>query len=232
MKKQIINVLLAVTLMLNVSVVSAQNPKVFFEVATYSGERFPDAKIVKADETKHFITVITHLPDLTKYDLVVATISFKGINKTVAFYQQTGKEMWADTKNSSKTPGMKYIQFVITNAEIESQGGYFTIDGYPFEGLDVPYLFSKEENDNLDSYTMEISLDGRMITGYEDKWENNTHKRIPVYGNFINIAESASITILTSSAIQSVRAKKQAEDRNSFLDAINAGNKKVDDLRK
>ena len=231
MKKNKLTLLVVAFLMLSVNIIKAQDAKVYFEVVNNSDKNISYPKTAVGDDTKYLFAGVTHLPDLRKFDVVVATLSFKGIKKIGAYYLLTGKEMWASTKNSTKVPGMKYIQFVITNKVSEKQGGYFTIDSYPFEMLDVPYLFSKEGNENLDSYTMQLELDGRMITGYEDKWENDVHKRIPVYGAFIPIAKAVQIEIQTSANIAEKPLSKKVNSSNSLLDAINAGNKKVDELR-
>jgi len=231
MKKNKLNLVVIAFLMLSVNIASAQTAKALFDVITNSGVEVKKAKVAKADDTNVLIAAITHLPDLSKYDLVVATLSFKGINKVVGYYQLSGKEMWASTKNSSRVPGMKYLQFVVVNTDSEKKGGYFTIDAFPFEMFDFPYLFSKEGNKNLESYTMQLELDGRMITGYEDKWENDVHKRVPIYGDFLPIAKAYQIKIVTSANVAKKPLSKEVNSTNSLLDAINAGNKKVKELR-
>ena len=231
MKKNKLTLVVVAFLMLSVNLVSAQNAKALFDVITTSGEVVRNAKIAKATDTDYMVATVTHLPDLTKYDVVVATLSYKGIDKVVGYYQLTGTEMWSITKTSTKVAGMKYLQLTVVNMKAENKGGEFTIDAFPFEVFDFPYLFSKEGNKNLDSYTMQLELDGRMITGYEDKWENDVHKRIPIYGEFLPIAKAYQIKIETSASVAKKPLSKEVNSTNSLLDAINAGNKKIEDLK-
>ena len=231
MKKNKLTLVVVAFLMLSVNLVSAQTAKALFDVITTSGEVVRNAKIAKATDTDYMVATVTHLPDLTKYDVVVATLSYKGIDKVVGYYQLTGKEMWSITKTSSKVAGMKYLQLTVVDKKTENKGGEFTIDAFPFDVFDFPYIFSKEGNKNLDSYTMQLELDGRMITGYEDKWENDVHKRIPIYGDFLPIAKAYQIKIVTSANVAKKPLSKEVNSTNSLLDAINAGNKKVKELR-
>jgi len=174
-------------------------------VTLNNNNQISDAEEVKSDGLQVFAIRVLDVPELSKYDLVTGILTFPDDRnvKYPAFYQLTGTEMMASAKNSTKTQGMKYIQFVVTTAtDGKNNGaGFFLIDAYPFALLDIPYLFSKQGNSNQASYTMEFELTGQMIISYDEKWEDGILKKIPVYGNHIPLTTKISIAIVTSSYI-------------------------------
>ena len=221
--------LLIAVLFISVNTIKAQDTKLFFEIAPKTGENVDNPKTVNGNQTDVFFLIITHIPDLTKYDMV--TVSLGIDHKAGGFLKMTGEDFMASTKNSTKVTGMKYIPLIITNSN-ENKGNDFYIDGFaPYETLDIAYLFSKEGNENKDSYVMEAALFVQNITRYEERWESGVLKQIPIYGEYILIGERVQISVETSSNIAAKAPRKDVNSTNSLLDAINAGNKKVDELR-
>jgi len=221
--------LLIAVLFFSINTIKAQDATLFFEIAPKTGENIDNPKTVNADQTDVFFLIITHLPDLSKYDMV--TVSLGVDHKAGGFFKMTGEDFMASTKNSTKVAGMKYITLIVVNSDGDKGNDFYIDEFAPYETLNGAYLFSKEGNKNKDSYVMEAVLYVQNITSYDEKWDNGVLKKTPIYGDYIRIGEPVQVNVETSSNVAAKAPRKDVNSTNSLLDAINAGNKKVDELR-
>ncbi|MBN2669612.1 MAG: hypothetical protein JXR60_10320 [Bacteroidales bacterium] len=164
-----------------------------------NSEQTDGATSVNAEGLSLLVVEIMNMPDVSKYDMVTANLYFPDMkNKYAAYTQGSGEEIMNLCKDSKKNPGAKYFQLLIANSANEKNLSYFKIDAYPFDKLSFANIFSRADNNNVESYTMEFQLTGQMIERYEEKWEDGVLKQIPIYGSHIAITKKITIKIVTS----------------------------------
>lgn len=210
--------MIAIAIMCFQTYLKAQNNMEVSYSILKDGQETKNVKEVKSSDMGMLFVSMLHVPDFSGYDLITAVVRFKGRESSGGYRQYTYDEFNSKLKNSTKTPGMKYLLLAVVNKidNPDNGSGFFTIDEYPFEPFGYKYLFSKEGVKNLDSFQLEFELRGQKIIKHETVWENGKAITKPVYGNFSSLGPKAEVTVYTDANVSAKPRSSKVGDPNDL----------------